>query len=133
MARKSADPFDSGVRRGQWLKGVLDLCVLALIGDDARYGYDLASEFEALGLGELKGGTLYPRLAAMERDGLLVAEWRPGSGGPGRKFYRSSEAGRSLLRDNSAHWQQFARAVSGLLAEDAVGREHRVDDERTTI
>ncbi len=106
--------FDA--RRAQWLKGVLDLCVLGLIGNDTTYGYELAARFEHTGLGTIKGGTLYPRLTAMEKDGLLAAEWRPGDGGPGRKYYRVSDKGRALLAEGSIEWTTFAERVGELIS-----------------
>lgn len=121
MPRRKSDPRDFDARHGQWLKGVLDLCVIGLMGDTSTYGYELASRFEEAGLGTIKGGTLYPRLSAMEDAGLLVAEWRPGDGGPGRKYYRVSDAGKVLLAEGSTEWGRFAAAIGVVLGGDGAG------------
>lgn len=44
-------------RRGQWLRGVLDLCVLALLRQRESYGYELAQSLDRAGIGPVQGGT----------------------------------------------------------------------------
>jgi PadR family transcriptional regulator len=102
-------------RRAQWLRGVLDLCVLAILSDRECYGYELAQQLEKTGLGKVKGGTLYPLLARLEKASLVATEWRPGEQGPGRKYYTLTPAGRKTLRLQGAQWQDFARAVGTLM------------------
>lgn len=114
MARTPAI-HDPEARRGQWLKGILDLCVLALIGDGSSYGYDLATRLEAAGLGAIKGGTLYPRLTAMEKAGLLDSEWKAGDGGPGRKYYSVTRLGMTTLNTAGPDWHRFATVVGSLM------------------
>lgn len=104
-------------RRAQWLKGVLDLCVLARLSDGEAYGYELAKGLEAGGLGEIKGGTLYPLLNRLERDGLVTTVWREGDQGPDRKYYRISSRGRSVLGEAGAAWSKFIAAAEWILAE----------------
>lgn len=106
-------------RHSQWLKGILDLAVLGLIGDDTKYGYELANQLTEAGLGEVTGGTLYPRLRAIESEGLLVSEWRAGDGGPGRKYYKVTDAGRAALAFHGPDWLDFAQAATKLISEAA--------------
>jgi PadR family transcriptional regulator PadR len=54
-----------------------------------------------------KGGTLYPLLSRFESAGLVSVEWRAGDGGPGRKYYRLTDAGRSELRIGASRWALF--------------------------
>ena len=63
----------------------------------------------------VKGGTLYPVLARLEDDGLLVSSWREGVGGPGRKFFAVTDSGRSALHDRARSWTTFTERASGLL------------------
>ena len=44
----------------QWLRGVLDLAVLAVIDRGHTYGYRIVNDLSELGFGTVKGGTLYP-------------------------------------------------------------------------
>lgn len=103
-------------RRAQWLRGVLDLCVLAALTERERYGYELSQRLEAAGLGRIKGGTLYPLLARLEEAGLVGNRWEPGEQGPGRKYYALTPAGRAYLAAEAGSWTEFAAHASALLA-----------------
>lgn len=111
-------------RRGQWLRGVLDLCVLALLLPQESYGYELAQSLDAAGIGPIQGGTLYPVLLRLQRTGLITAEWRDGAGGPARKYYRITPTGVRTLRASAADWDMFACGVAGILrvATGSTGR-----------
>lgn len=98
-----------------WIRGVLDPCVLALVGDGEAYGYELAGRLEAAGLGRVKGGSLYPSLARLEKQGLLASQWRAGDGGPGRKYYTLTTAGQTELAELTEAWATFASRVSRVL------------------
>ena len=102
-------------RRAQWLRGVLDLCVLALLGQGESYGYELSQALQAAGLGPIQGGTLYPVLLRLERSGLVTAHWRDGVAGPARKYYRISEAGSETLRLAADDWAAFTGGVGTIL------------------
>jgi PadR family transcriptional regulator PadR len=99
----------------QWMRGVLELCVLSLVGERETYGYELAQRLEAAGFGRIKGGTLYPILLRLEQDGLVRSSWREGQGGPGRKFFAITDAGREELRRRREDWAAFTAATDDLL------------------
>lgn len=107
------------VRRGQWLRGVLDLCVLAVLVGGESYGYEIAQRLEGAGLGAIPGGTLYPVLLRLERTGLVSAVWREGSSGPARKYYRLTHAGVAFLRRQAVDWQAFTLGVDTIMREVA--------------
>lgn len=106
-------------RRGQWLRGVLDLCVLAVLVRRESYGYELAQSLDAAGLGPIRGGTPYPVLLRLQRTGMVTAQWREGESGPARKYYRITDAGDEMLRRTAADWQAFSHGVNALLREVA--------------
>ncbi|MFC4906804.1 PadR family transcriptional regulator [Actinomadura gamaensis] len=105
----AADP------RANWLKGVLDLAVLASLRHGESYGYELAKALDEAGLGQIKGGTLYPVLNRLEEAGLVEAEFRAAERGPGRRYYRLTDAGRAALAEQGASWLEFHEAVRRLL------------------
>jgi PadR family transcriptional regulator, regulatory protein PadR len=102
----------------EWQRGVLDLCVLRLMSEGPTYGYELAARLAEAGLGEVKGGTLYPLLKRLETAGEVEIEWRPGASGPGRKFYRLNERGHARLQDLSAAWERFSSAITTIVAPE---------------
>ncbi|MEO6880364.1 MAG: PadR family transcriptional regulator [Mycobacteriaceae bacterium] len=105
---------------GEWMRGVLSLCVLAVVAEEQTYGYAVAQRLRHAGLGSVKGGTLYPVLTRLEQDGLLTSTWREGEGGPGRKFFAATPAGRASLQERRTQWLIFSqRAAELLVAEGA--------------
>src|SRR5262249_13179167 len=67
--------------RVEWLsqarRGVIELCVLALIARAPQYGYQLATALADLGKPlAASEGTLYPLLRRLQRDGLVEATWQ---------------------------------------------------------
>ncbi|MDT0165867.1 PadR family transcriptional regulator [Actinotalea sp. AC32] len=102
---------------GDWLRGVLAVCVLRVLADGPTYGYALGVRLAEAGLGTVKGGTLYPALARLEQAGLLDVEWRAGEGGPGRKYYALTDAGRAELTRSATRWVRFAELTARLVAD----------------
>lgn len=98
----------------EWLRGVLEVCVLRLLLDGPSYGYALTQGLSEVGLGEVKGGTLYPLLGRLEEAGRVEVEWRPGQGGPGRKFYALTPAGRAHTHELAARWADFTTTTRAL-------------------
>ena len=102
------------------LRGVLDLCVLALLERDAVYGYEVAQRLAERGL-EVAEGSVYPLLARLQRTELVASQLRSGNGGPPRCYYLLTERGRAVLTEGRAVWGQTAAAVDGLLRVAGTG------------
>ncbi|UDF05380.1 PadR family transcriptional regulator [Asticcacaulis sp. AND118] len=97
----------------QLKKGVLGLCVLALLARNESYAYEIASTLsDAIGMGE---GTIYPLMRRMQTDGLVDTRLVESSSGPSRKYYRLTAAGHAALDAQAAEWRGFARSVDALL------------------
>ncbi len=99
----------------EWLRGVLELCVLRLLADGPTYGYAIATDLAAFGLGEVKGGTLYPLLGRLEAAGLVETQWRAGEQGPGRKYFSLTALGRRTLTERRSQWGAFTTTTTTLL------------------
>jgi PadR family transcriptional regulator PadR len=102
------------------MRGVLALCVLAVVAEEETYGYAVAQRLQHAGLGAVKGGTLYPVLTRLEQEGLLTSTWREGDGGPGRKFFAVTPAGLAALQDRTTSWLTFHERAVGLLTSRSV-------------
>jgi len=103
-------------RRSSWLKGILDLLVLACLTEGESYGYEISKALAGAGLGEIKGGTLYPVLNRLEEAGSVVGEFRAAERGPGRRYYRLTDGGRQALGEQSESWLAFHTAVKTMLS-----------------
>ena len=76
--------------------GQLRLYLLALLNDGPRHGYEVIQDLEQRfnGLYSPSAGTVYPRLAKLEEEGLVERS------DEGRKaVYRITDAGRAEVRD----------------------------------
>ncbi|MEU9098742.1 PadR family transcriptional regulator [Streptomyces sp. NPDC048361] len=108
-------------RRSSWLKGVLDLLVLSCLTQGESYGYEISKALTAAGLGEIKGGTLYPVLNRLEEAGLTVGEFRAAERGPGRRYYRLTDDGRRALAEQGTAWREFHATVTTMLTSTLPG------------
>jgi PadR family transcriptional regulator PadR len=101
----------------QMRRGTLEYCVLALVRDQPRYGFDLART-----LGEADGlitseGTIYPLLSRLRRDGLVTTTWNESPSGPPRRYYELTGAGHQALELFTSEWDRFTTAVDHLLTQ----------------
>jgi PadR family transcriptional regulator PadR len=114
--------MDTAKWPGDWLRGALELCVLSVLASGPAYGYAIAQRLDTAGLGTVKGGTLYPLLARLEGDGLVLSSWQMGDGGPARKYFELTAPGRSELADRAELWHSFAARVCQLVADPRQAR-----------
>jgi len=101
--------------RAQMRRGALEYCVLALLEQRERYGFELIQN-----LGQVDGmvtseGTIYPLLSRLRRDGEVETFWRESASGPPRRYYRITALGRNALLDFRDEWKRFRAAVDQLL------------------
>ena len=76
------------------------------------YGYAIGVELEVQGFGVVKGGTLYPLLSRLEGLGHVTIEWRAGDGGPDRKHFVLTAAGREEFERAAREWSEFAHLTT---------------------
>ena len=81
----------------QMRKGTLQYCVLALLADEERYGFDLVRSLAETDGMVTSEGTIYPLLSRLRRDGLVETTWRESTSGPPRRYYQLTAAGRAAL------------------------------------
>lgn len=93
----------------QLRKGSTKLLILDVIGNEAKYGYQIMRELEEKSEGyfSLTAASLYPALHQLEEDGLVKSEWQAGQGKRRRKYYTLTEAGQRALVDHLAEWRHF--------------------------
>ncbi len=102
-------------RRTQLLRGVLDLCLLAVMQEGPAYGYEMTKRLRARGLSSVGEGSIYPLLGRLEREGLVETHRAASNGGPPRKYYSASPAGQRLLAEGVAQWRGARDAVDAVL------------------
>ena len=100
----------------QYKKGVLELCVLALLHKRDCYGYEI-SDYLSRHI-DIADGTVYPILRKLKADGVLTTYLQEESGGPPRKYYQLTELGRENYRNDRAEYLKFAQSVKMLLEDE---------------
>lgn len=97
----------------QYKKGVLELCVLSLLKNQDRYGYEI-SEYLSRHI-DIADGTVYPILRKLKSEGKLTTYMQEESGGPPRKYYSLTKLGREVYEKERAEYLDFAGRVESLL------------------
>jgi DNA-binding PadR family transcriptional regulator len=106
--------------------GSLRLYLLRLLDEEPRHGYEvirlLRDRF--MGVYSPSPGTIYPRLARLEEEGLVTHDEVEG-----RKVYRITEAGREELRSRSDELDELEEELSASVSD--IVREVREDVRQT--
>jgi PadR family transcriptional regulator, regulatory protein PadR len=98
--------------KAQMRRGVLELCVLNIIGATAEaYPSDILERLKASDLIVVEG-TLYPLLTRLKDAGLLDYTWQESLTGPPRKYYRLTESGRETQIELQSSWHELVQSVS---------------------
>ncbi|MET8540655.1 PadR family transcriptional regulator [Kitasatospora sp. NPDC004799] len=109
-------------RHSQLLRGVLDLCLLALLAERPRYGFEIVEALAERGLELVSEGSVYPLLARVEKAGLAESYRAPSaSGGAPRKYYRLTGTGHAELLAGQVEWRRFSEAVDRVLPDGRRG------------
>jgi DNA-binding PadR family transcriptional regulator len=84
--------------------------ILAALARGQAHGYLLLRSVDELSRGRvrLRAGTLYSALDRLERDGFIELERVESDGGPPRRSYRITAAGRDLLEAEIARMEANA-------------------------
>ena len=99
------------------LHGTLDLLVLKCLSGGRRHGYAIASMVREQTDGHLsiEDAALYQALHRLHRQDLVDAEWAPSENNRRARYYTLTTAGRVRLREETANWRRYARAVDAVL------------------
>lgn len=99
------------------LAGSTTMLVLKLLDGRDMYGYQMIEELARRSdrTFELKAGTLYPLLHALEEKGLISAYEKDEETQRPRRYYRISRKGKKLLDEKQAEWKAYTDAVNRVL------------------
>lgn len=97
----------------QFRKGVIEMCILALISRRDMYGYEIVQSIARYT--EIGEGTVYPILRRLTSEQYFSTYLKESTSGPARKYYHITPAGRDFLEVLKKDWFEFAEIVSILL------------------
>ena len=115
-------PDDLAPWRAQLRKGAAELAVLAVLDREETYGVDLLERIQTAGGLDLSGGSIYPLLNRLQKEGKIRGRWveDPDASHP-RQYYALTKTGRALLADMLIEWAQFEAGMRVILGEEVGG------------
>lgn len=102
----------------QMLKGILEGCLLAIIGKGETYGYEMIEKLEFYGFTMISEGSIYPVLMRLQKEGLVDSVMKESPSGPKRKYYTLTDAGKEEYREFKSRWRHMSQSVDRLLKEE---------------
>ena len=87
----------------QLKRGLLDVCVLSAIKNEASYGYKIIKDMKPYI--EMSESTLYTILKRLELSEMLTVETME-HGGRLRKYYNITESGLKRIEEFKAEWSE---------------------------
>jgi len=100
----------------QFKKGVLTLCVLALLEEGDQYGYGLVKQIQtSIPISE---GTVYPLLRRLKKEGFLTTYLVESEKGPSRKYYKISKLGSDYFKELIKEWNLLVTGIGEILNQE---------------
>jgi PadR family transcriptional regulator, regulatory protein PadR len=107
--------FDMNVWTTEIRRGIVEMCVLSVLQEEEGYGYEILERLRNEAEMELTESTIYPLLARLSKDGLLLVRVAKSPNGPQRRYYRVTSEGNRRLAQMIEHWESLNKSVSKLL------------------
>jgi PadR family transcriptional regulator PadR len=109
------EPVQTRKSLSQLRRGTVEYCVLALLRDGARYGFEIVRELSEVDGLVTSEGTIYPLLTRLRKEQLVTTFWQESASGPPRRYYRLTDAGGAALAAFADEWARFRDGVDALL------------------
>jgi len=99
------------------LQGTLDLLILRTVQLEPLHGYGIAQRLKQITRGtfQVNGGSLFPALYALEKNGYLRSEWRSTENNRRAKYYILTPTGKRKLSEQKQHWARIVKAMQLVL------------------
>ena len=94
-------------------RDLLELCLLHLMAGGDQYGYELLRRLHAV-FPDVQESAIYAILRQLCREGHAERYQGEASGGPARKYYRLTEAGRARRAALLEAWRETRDALTAL-------------------
>jgi PadR family transcriptional regulator PadR len=115
----------------QLKKGVLELCVLAMLFKKDCYGYELVNQISKNIM--IAEGTIYPLLKRLKDEGYVTTYLTESQEGPPRKYYKLTNLGVETKEQLEQEWNAFIHGVEQILKEGSYDEKSRIYEDNGTI
>jgi len=80
------------------------------------YGYQIIQRVKTVSGGKLQwsDGMLYPVLHRLEKEGLIISQWKLSDNGRHRKYYLLTEAGDAAMNQEKIQWLNVHETLTSL-------------------
>jgi DNA-binding PadR family transcriptional regulator len=101
------------------IRGHTETIVLGILHRRDMYGFEIYNTIleRTAERYELKETTLYSSYKRLEKDGRIVSYWGDETQGARRKYYRITDKGREIYRQNKLDWKFTQEILNELLKE----------------
>ncbi|MCC6793734.1 MAG: PadR family transcriptional regulator [Candidatus Hydrogenedentes bacterium] len=99
-------------------KGLLELCIVAVLAEGEMYAYDLVKRLANIKALVITEGTIYPLLSRLRSAGLITSRLEESSNGPARKYYVLTDEGRRTVHAMRTYWCGLANDIGSLLEKE---------------
>ncbi len=97
----------------QLKRGILNICILQLLKEQDRYGYDIIKILQKF-FADSEESTLYAILRRLNKEGLTELYYSEISHGPKRKYYKITDKGNAYLQESVLAWQKIGKILEEL-------------------
>lgn len=101
--------------QSQLVRGILEGCILKIIGDGETYGYEIVERLRELGFRDINEGTVYPLLIRIEKNSWVTHIKRDSPQGPKRKYFVLTGEGQAEVQAFKDNWSQLQQTVNKIL------------------
>jgi len=90
--------------------------LLSILCYGESYGYQIIQRVKEITDGKLEwsDGMLYPVLHRLEKDGLVISQWKLSENGRMRKYYQITLEGKQGLETEKKQWLSVHKALTVL-------------------
>lgn len=102
----------------QFNKGIIEMCVLALLAKRDFYGFELVDTIS--NYVDISESTIYPLLRRLTQENYVDTYLMESTSGPPRKYYRMTAHGHQFTSQLVQKWEKFSKKIDQLLQLEAV-------------
>lgn len=104
-------------KNGGLVQGTLDMLILKTLDLQPMHGFGIGIRIEQISKGvfRVNGGSLFPALRRLERDGLIAGYWEATENNRQAKWYKLTKGGGAALRRETEDWEMQTAAIGRIL------------------
>lgn len=99
------------------IRGHTETIILSLLSNKDSYGYEINKTIKEKTNSEyeLKEATLYCVFKRLEESNLIISYWGDQEGGARRKYYKITDEGKQVLKQNKEDWKKTKQIIDKLI------------------